>query len=210
MSSYTLRWSINSNVQYTVVDGLEEVERNRKNIVRRKGYDVDSFSYEFEDADSDDALVDYDEDDVDAIVEDDNDEDAFENMIYEDAETDYEVAELSADERSANADECVAYLTAKYSDNLITSAASVEVEPSNYVTDEGVTTEADAELADSIVPHGYISFREVAVMLGVRYQQVYQRAFKLHKIRVYEGKVYYAHVDDVNAWIAMRNNRNSK
>lgn len=56
------------------------------------------------------------------------------------------------------------------------------------------------EETDSKVPEGYISFTAVAQMLGVRYQQVFQKhkQNKLGSLRV-SGK-WYANAENVDVW----------
>jgi hypothetical protein len=51
----------------------------------------------------------------------------------------------------------------------------------------------------------YIKFNDAAKRLGVRFQQVYQRAVVRGKMRwVEEGKSKYVHIDDVAEWERVR------
>jgi hypothetical protein len=70
-----------------------------------------------------------------------------------------------------------------------------------------LATICDEVVESDSAQFGYISFADAAVMLSVRYQQVFQRAVTKGKMRWIQTPVNHVMVEDVLAWKAMRDAR---
>lgn len=175
---YNITWSIKGVAKNLIVGGLDEVERNRKNIVRRAGYDVDSFSF----CDAADVNV----------------ESEYFNELDYNFDDDATTAAVETEMIPSLADVLA-------SDDAFFAPTDAYIAQYDDAANEEPHSDEDED--EEPVQTGYMRFSEVAALLGVRYQQVYQRAFKLNKIRVIEGKVLYANTEDVLAWSDMRKAR---